>query len=124
MLTLRVKPNDEVSLKYSLQDYAKRTKGLINNFRPKRKDCCKDPNFVLIQDDLIHFRARTVVITMTNIQYRLDENGNLLGAYYYIWVKDRTGREAHFPIEFIDRNRNLKRDHKKISLHNKTLICG
>ena len=125
MLTLRIKPNDEVSLKYDLRSYVTRIKGIKPIAgRSKCKNCCQDPNYILTVEDLVQFRSKTVVVTFAETRASFNEEGSINNFYYYIHVRDRSGNEAEFPIEFIDRNRNLKRDHKRISLHNKTLICG
>jgi hypothetical protein len=122
ILTFRIKPNDELSLKFNLEEYSSRTTG-IHKRTPKRKDCCKDPNYVLDDVHRMHFKGRTVVVTMTEIKERFDDNGNYLGAFYYIHVKDRAGITGCFPIEFIDKSRCLRRNHKRLSLHCKKLIC-
>jgi hypothetical protein len=104
-LTLKIKPNDKVRLKYALNK--------CNN---------QDPHYKAIQDDLLHFRSREVVVELTEYKHRYHSD-TYLGIFMYIHVRDCTGRQGCFPIEYIDRNRNIVRNHKRISLHHKKLIC-
>jgi hypothetical protein len=104
-LTLRIKPNDKVYLKYNL------------------RDACQDPQYEANWCDLLVFRGEKVIIEYVIVKHRYDELGTFLGNYYYINVRDRRGNQCEFPIEFIDRSKSLSRDHHVMSLHNKILIC-
>ena len=125
MLTLKIRPNDEITLKENLQDYAhtiiNRQKGLRR--RLKIKNMCKDPQYVLDYNEMILFRGKTVVVVYTTTKHRLNKDSTLLGSFDYITVMDRTGQVFECPIEFIDQAHCLIRDHKRMSLMNKRLTC-
>lgn len=125
MLTLKIRPNDEITLKENLQDYAykliNRHKGLRR--RLKIDKLCKDPQYVLDCKEMLLFAGKRVVVTFTTTKHRIDDKSTLLGSFDYITVMDRTGQVFECPIEFIDKAHCLKRDHKRMSLLNKKLIC-
>ena len=109
-LTFRIRPNDEVTLKEDLQCYVNRTEGFSNTFirKDKRKGMCTDPDYILDFTDMLNFRGKTVVVEYTCLKHRFDNDGHLLGSYYYITVRNRTGDSFECPIEFIDKSYILK----------------
>ena len=128
-LTFTIKSNDEVTLKYNLQRYVKRIQGRFGGtlMRLRETDptnCCKDPQYIAHWPDLLLFRGLPVKIMYTCIKQRVDNDCRPIGAYCYIKVTSHSGNECEFPLEFIDKSHCLKRNGKRISLHNKTLICG
>jgi hypothetical protein len=125
MLTMIIKQNDEITLKYNLERYVPRIQGCNRQrLRLNTKEMCKDPQYFAYWYDLLYFRGKQVVVTWTNIKHRLDKIGEFVGNYHYINVMDRAGHTCEFPIEFIDKSCCLKRDHHIMSLHNKILIVA
>ena len=122
-LTFCIRVNDEVTLKDHLEYYALRTTGTHKYPRRTISKCCQDPEYVLPKISAMAFNGSTVVVTYTTVKIRFDKNGNLLGSFYYITVRNRMQMEEEFPIEFIAKNTFLRRDHRRILLHNKILIC-
>ena len=103
MLTLKIKPNDQVTLK--------------DHITGKYVD----------RLDAMFFSGKTVSIEATRVRWymsRVSHNNTWdITASYYISVRDRSGCSTELPISAISRNYCLRRDHKRISLHHKTLIC-
>jgi hypothetical protein len=125
-LTLRIKTNDEVTLKLNLYNYVNSVYGRRRLDSSKRclhiKEMCKDPQYKADMQDLLLFGGKTVSIEYTSIKYRYTERDILIGVFYYISIVDKSGNKCEFPIEFIDRSHCLRRNHKRISMHNKILI--
>lgn len=42
---------------------------------------------------------------------------------YYVTVRTRSGYSMRLPISLINKKYSLRRDHKRICMHNKQLIC-
>jgi hypothetical protein len=127
MLTLKVKPNDQVTLKLNLYNYVNAIQGRKRLDTSKKclnvAKCCKDPQYIANMNDLLLFGGKVVSIVYTSIKHRYNRDDRHIGDYYYIIVMDRAGNECEFPIEFIDRSHCLRRNHKRISMYNKILIC-
>ena len=124
-LTFTIRTNDELTLKYNLQNYVRRIQGSKRHAKERLcPGCCTDPQYIAYWFDLMLFRGKTVSVIYTNIKYRLDNDERIIGLWHYITVRDRLDNIVEFPIEFIDKSHCLKRDHHCISLHNKTLIVG
>jgi hypothetical protein len=124
-LTLTIRPNDEVTLKERFEDYCRNIigKSIIKRVSFNRANACKDPQYFLRYDDMLLFRGKTVVVTMTTKKHRVDNNGEYYGTFCYITVMDRSGNSFECPIEFINKNCCLRRDHRRLSMTNKHLIC-
>lgn len=125
-LSFTIKPNDELTLKSNLQDYVLKDNivGLRNcriRFKPNR--ACKDPKFFIHYDNIINWNSKKVVVTYTSIKHRITKDNTYHDSFYYITVMDRTGNSIELPVEFVDKSHCLRRNHKRMKLANKTLIC-
>lgn len=103
-LTFTIKPNDEVTLKQRLTDQSHSLIGRLGKLMYYWWGC------------------RTVVVVMTDIMYRMENS--IPEPYHYIIVMDKSGDRImqEFPVECINKQYALRRDHKRYKLHNKTLI--
>jgi hypothetical protein len=102
-LTFRIQPNDEVTLK--------------SQFRDIKHEVSKQ--------DIMLFSGQTVVVCKTGVTHKVIkvEKTDILGTFYWIIIKDRSGHIIECPISFISKSHALRRNHKRYKLHNKTLIC-
>ena len=121
-LTLVIRPGDSVTLKERLEEYVLRTNG-SRMFNSKRKECCKDPNFVFNMCFAKLLRGKTVTIISTSIKARFDKDGQIIGSFYYLLVEDKIGNHLEIPVEFINQTHCLRRSNRRIPLHHKNLIC-
>ena len=101
MLTFRIQPNDEVTLK--------------SQFRDIKHNVSKQ--------DIMLFAGQTVVVCRTNVLHRTIQHGDIITSEHLITVRDRAGHVFECPIWFISKSYALRRNHKRYKLHNKTLIC-
>lgn len=120
--TFRIKVNDSVTLKRSLEKYC------INNSegtkvpRAYLSKCPINPNYIINMVDARLFSGATV--TVEGVEKRnvvINHKLGVIKEFHYIYVVDRLLHRACFPIQFINMNCTLLRDHHRIKLHKKTL---
>lgn len=128
MMTYKIKPGDIVTLKTNLERYcAKRSgfpKGEVRELI--KKECCKDPSFILAYDVRNLLSDRKVNVIDTGIKTLWDKNQTVTGMYYYLKIAFEFSGvcyEFKIPIEFISKSYALYRNNKRLTLANKTLIC-
>lgn len=104
MLTLTIKPNDEVTLK---------------KIMPSNLSKHKHIDWPLLSEQ------RVVVQCSCAISYAKDTKSSTIqiATDYMINVKTRSNFSLCIPISAINKSYCLRRDHKRIDLHHKTLIC-
>lgn len=121
-LTLRLKPNDQVTLKDNFVNYCLNNTDNIKPNSPS-KFGCKDPNYVLDMCDARLFQGSTVVIENVERTHPYYKKFGCIVTCYYLHVRDRVGNRGVFPIEFVNRRYSLVRNHRRTTIYNKILIC-